>query len=258
MPPMPPIPPPLAKALRALGFTVYGGLVVAAFLLTAYVSFGLFVRSGAAPTPDLGGLAREEAQRLLSDYGLELKMAAEAGRFDADVPAGGIVAQHPGPRTLVKRGSAVQVTLSLGPQRLTVPDLAGRSMQAAQVALAADGLALGRVLSVFSPGADAGTVIAQWPAAGEPAAPATPVELLVALAGSTPAYVMPDLVYRDYGEVRRFFEARGFRFGSVKFEPYEGVGDGVILRQFPLAGHPVERGDGISLVVATTAAMVSR
>jgi eukaryotic-like serine/threonine-protein kinase len=245
--------PLVSKALRILGRVAYAGLVGVVFLATAYISFNLFVHSGAAPAPDVGGLSREEAAHLLSDYGLDIKVAEGAGRYDPQVPAGHVLAQHPGPLILVKRGSVVQVTLSLGPQRLAVPGLGGRSIQAAQVALAAEGLAVGRVLNVFSPGADTGTVVAQRPEPGTAVAAATPVELLVAAAGSAPAYLMPDLVYRNYEQVRGYFATRGFRFGSVKFEPYEGVGAGVILRQFPLAGHPVARADAISLVVATAA-----
>ncbi|HEX2224617.1 MAG TPA: PASTA domain-containing protein, partial [Thermoanaerobaculia bacterium] len=64
-------------------------------------------------------------------------------------------------------------------------------------------------------------------------------------------WVMPDLVYRDYEDVRRAFEARGFRLGSIKFERYEGVAEGVILRQYPMPGHPVTKRDSISLTVAT-------
>jgi hypothetical protein len=62
---------------------------------------------------------------------------------------------------------------------------------------------------------------------------------------------MPDLVYRHYEEVRRFFDLRGLRLGSVRFEPYEGVASGVILRQFPLPGHPLSGRDAVSLVVAS-------
>ncbi len=51
--------------------------------------------------------------------------------------------------------------------------------------------------------------------------------------------------------MRPYFERLGFKFGNVKFERYEGVSAGVILRQFPLPGHPVSRDDSISLVVAT-------
>jgi serine/threonine-protein kinase len=247
------MPPSVTKALRVLAVLAYAGLVAVLFLLTAYLSFNLFVRSGTTAAPDLAGLSAQEATGLLSDTGLALRVAEDAGRFDAEVPADHVLAQEPGARTLVKRGSTVTVTLSLGPQRLSVPELAGRSLQSAQVSLAASGLALGRVLNVLRQGAEPGTVIGQAPAAGSPEAPATPVDVLVALPGSVPAYVMPDLVARDYERVRSFFEARGFRFGSVKFETYEGAREGMILRQFPLAGHPVAPGDPISLVVATDA-----
>ncbi|HXT19989.1 MAG TPA: PASTA domain-containing protein, partial [Thermoanaerobaculia bacterium] len=64
-------------------------------------------------------------------------------------------------------------------------------------------------------------------------------------------YVMPDLVDRDYRSVRSFLEVHGFRVGSVKFEPYEGVSESLVLRQFPLPGHPLRRGEVISLVVAS-------
>ena len=40
--------------------------------------------------------------------------------------------------------------------------------------------------------------------------------------------------------------------GTVKFEPYEGILDGTILRQTPLPGHPLRRRDVISLVVAAS------
>ena len=65
---------------------------------------------------------------------------------------------------------------------------------------------------------------------------------------------MPDLVYRRYEAVRQSLQAGGFRFGSVTFEPYEGVAEGTILRQQPLPGHPLRRSDAISLVVASTTA----
>jgi hypothetical protein len=39
----------------------------------------------------------------------------------------------------------------------------------------------------------------------------------------------------------------------VKYEPYEGIEAGVVLRQYPLAGHPLRRHDVISLVVAAPA-----
>lgn len=225
---------------------------MALFVLASYLAFSLFVRSGVTRTPDVGGLTPEEAAALVSEQGLRLADVAAAGRYSETVPAGKVVEQRPRPGSLVKRGSPVETVLSLGPQRLSVPDLEGLALPSAQVALAAAGLSLGRTVRIYSGHAEPGTVVEQQPPASTTVAKATPVDLLVAHSAGTEVYLMPDLVYRDYEEVRRFFQRRSFRLGSVRFEPYEGAAEGVILRQFPLAGHPVSRRDSISLVVATT------
>lgn len=239
----------LRKALRALGFVAYLAFVVAVFGLAAYVSFSLFVRSGVTRTPGLVGIDLDDARDLLADQGLELR-AEEGGRYNPQVPANHVVQQNPSEGTLVKRGSAVVVVSSLGPQRVEVPALAGQGLPSAQVLLDAAGLALGRTVEVFGNDAAPGSVVAQEPAAGQTVSPGAAVDLLLARGDSLPAYVMPDLVYRDYDSVRRFFESQGFQLGSVKYERYEGVRAGVILRQFPRAGHPLDRHEPISLVVA--------
>jgi serine/threonine-protein kinase len=241
--------PALRKLLRALGYLAYAGAALLLFTVTAYAAFSVFVRSGATPVPEIGGLTVDEARGRLADSGFRLAVEEE-GRFDAELAAGRVLEQTPSPRTLIKRGSTVTAVLSLGPQRLTVPDLTGRSFQAAQVALASNSLGLGRTLQVYSGQAPAGTVVGQVPAPGAVVPPDGSVDLMLAQGGSDRRYVMPDLVYRDYDRVRRFFEASGLRLGRVTFELYEGVPAGTVLRQFPLAGHPLTPQDAVSLVVA--------
>lgn len=239
----------LQKVLRTLGFLAYLGLVATVFVLAAYVSFSLFVRSGTTRAPELTGLPVEEARQLLRDQGLELRVE-ENGRYDDAVPADHVVRQDPSEGALVKRGSSVAVVPSLGPQRIAVPDLGGQGLQSAQVLLAASGLSLGRTVEVFGDETATGTVVGQQPPAGTNVAPGGAVDLMLAREGSSVSFVMPDLVYREYDRVQRFFETRGFRLGSVKYERYEGIRPGVILRQYPQAGHPLRREDTIALVVA--------
>jgi serine/threonine-protein kinase len=219
--------------------------------LAAYASFSLFVRSGVTSVPSLQGLTEVEAERVLLDQGLTLERLDRADGYDEAVAAGLILRQDPAPRTLVKRGSEVAVALSLGPQVIEVPELGGKTVPAAQVELAAAGLVVGRTVNVFHSG-EAGTVVEQAPSGGTVAAPGESIDLVVGRADLGTVYVMPDLVYRNYEDARRFFRQRGFRVGSIKFEVYAGIREGVILRQFPLAGHPLRRNDAISLVVSTT------
>ncbi|MCB1055126.1 MAG: PASTA domain-containing protein [Acidobacteria bacterium] len=246
-------PPWLRFLVRWASRFAYLGLLLLLLGLTAYVSFSLFVRSGVTPVPDLSGMTQDEAAGALQDKGLELSHDPRQDDFDAKVPAGEVLRQRPAARALVKRGSGIDVAFSLGPQVLEVPDLEGKTAQAAQVALAAGGLGTGRSFGVYSSDAEEGTVVAQQPPAGSNVAPGTTLDLLVSRGNRAAVYVMPDLVYRRYDDVQRFFTQRGFRLGSVKYEVYEGIPEGVILRQFPLAGHPLDRRDTVSLVVSRTA-----
>ena len=243
----------LPRLLRLLGLLAYALLIVLVFTLAAYTSFSLFVRSGVTTVPTVTGLTRSDAANVLTDQGLTVRMAEGGERFDERVPAGRVARQTPDPRTLVKRGSVVTVVLSKGPRRVSVPDLRARTLPAAQASISGAGLALGRILGAFAANrqAPAGSVLEQDPDPGASVAPATGVDLLLAMASPGERYVMPDLVYRNYELVRPYFERLGFKLGNVKFERYEGVAAGVILRQFPLPGHPLTRDDAISLVVAT-------
>jgi beta-lactam-binding protein with PASTA domain len=241
----------LRRLLHGLGWLAYALLLVAAFAFAAYLAFSFFVRSGVTAMPPLAGLSRAEAVHSLLDQGLEPRTGSNSTRYDDKVPVGHVVRQNPEAGTFVKRGSRVELVLSLGPRRVEVPNLAGKALPAAQVALSALGLGMGSILGAFDSRRPPGSVLEQDPDAGSAVAPATPVDLLLTMATPAERYLMPDLVYRHYDEVRPYFERRGFRFGSVKFERYEGVAAGVILRQFPLAGHPLTRSDPVSLVVAT-------
>lgn len=241
----------LARLLRGLGFLAYGLLLLVIFGLASYISFSLFVRSGVTSVPAVVGLSRAEATNRLVDQGLAINPKV-AERYDDKVPNGHIARQTPDPRTLVKRGSTVNIVLSMGPQRVEVPALAGKVLPAAQQALSGSGLALGQILGAFGrEDSVPGTVLVQDPDPQAFIAPSTPVDLTLVMAVPRKRYVMPDLVYRDYDIVRADFERRGFRFGNVKFERYEGMAAGVILNQYPLPGHPIGKDDAISLSVAT-------
>lgn len=238
------------KLLRVLLVLLYAAGVVVVFGLVSYLSFNRFVRRGVTPVPDLVGLTLEESEALLSDQGLRARWLEGEDRYDDTVPAGRVVQHEPPAGSLVKKSAVIEVTLSLGRRLVEVPDVTNQALQAAQVNLASAGLVVGRHASIFSDEGLPGTVVGQSPPAGSLVDRASPVDLLVSQDNSSEIYVMPDLIYLDDETVRLFFQQRGFRLGSVKYEPYEGVEAGVVLRQYPLAGHQLRRHDVISLVVA--------
>ena len=234
--------------LRITGCLGYCGILLVIFGGVSYAAFSQFVRRGVTPTPELFGLGEEDAAALLADQGLSLAWSDEGDRFDDQVPAGHILMQKPGAGALVKRGSAVTVVLSRGPRLVEVPAVVGEALQAAQVSLVAAGLRLGRTVNVYGQRIS-GSVVAQQPSGGTRVEHDATVDLFIAVENFDETFLMPDLVNQSYVDVRRFFETRGFRLGRISYETYDGIPPGTILRQFPLAGHPLRRGDVIALGV---------
>ena len=239
------------KLARAAGCLGYMGLLGVLFALVSYLAFSQFVRRGVTPTPELFGLSEDDADALLADQGLRLVWSDEGERFDEQVPAGHVLIQEPRAGTLVKRGGAVTVIMSRGPQRIEVPEVTGDALQAAQVNLTAAGLTVGRTINVYSREGPSGIVVAQQPAGGSRVERDAAVDLFINLQSRDETYLMPDLVEHDLDEVRSFFRDRGFRIGRVSYETYDGLAPGTVLRQYPLAGHPLHRGDVIALGVVT-------
>lgn len=240
------------QALRLLLRLAFAGGLVACFGLAAYFTFTVVVRSGVVKVPDVAGLTEPEAVERLSDNGLAGRRATN-DVFDPAVDAGRVARQAPGGGSLVKRGSTVELVLSLGRQLVRMPELRGQPLPSAQAALQSVALEVGAVPAVYVRRADEspGTVVLQDPAAGGYVDRTLPVSLYAGLdGGPANAFVMPDFIARGYEASRAFLESHGFRLGNVKVEVYEGAPGGVVLRQFPLPGHPVRSHDAISLVVS--------
>ncbi|MEM1181302.1 MAG: PASTA domain-containing protein [Acidobacteriota bacterium] len=235
----------LVRGLGCLGYLAVLGVI---FSIVGYLAFSVFVRGGVTSVPDLKGLEESEGTALLIDQGLRA-VTTDDRRFDERVPKGHVLMQDPRAGVYVKRNTQVTLTLSKGPRRIEVPSVLGQAVQAAQVSLAASSLKIGRVYEVLSTEGRRGAVVAQHPVSGERVEIDAPVDLFVAAENNAEIYVMPDLVKRDFEDVRAFFAERGIRLGRVSYETYAGVAPGTVLRQFPLAGHPLRKEDVISLAV---------
>lgn len=227
---------------------LYALLLAGILGVVAWISFSRFVLGKAEEVPDLTGRSVDEATAQAAERGLRVVVDRSQEAFDAEIPAHRIRGQSPAAGMAVKAGQDLRVFLSLGPEIVRSPDLAGLTARTAALALARDGLTEGAVSAIRLPGPQG--VVAQGVVPGATTAPDTPVDILVNRGSTDILYVMPDLIGRDFERVRPAFEARGFRLGGVREQPYEGAAAGTILRQFPLAGAAVGLRDTLSFVVA--------
>lgn len=226
---------------------LYLGVLLALFGGSSYLWFTIFVRGKSVATPNLIGRDLARARGISADRGIEILVDNSRDRNHDKVAVGAVVWQNRDPGALIKRGSRIYVGQSLGPLILQVPSLLGQSARTALLRFSQRNLKLGAVSYAAVPNSNG--IIITDPPEGTVVAAETAVSLLLAYPPPPMALIMPDLIDRNLAEVRPVLEGQGLQVSNVKFEPYPGIADGVIIRQYPLQGSPVTRRDPISLVV---------
>jgi serine/threonine-protein kinase len=227
-------------------------LALVVFLVVAGVVFWFAlvhtVHRGAMAVPDLRGLTVEEARNRTHDLGMEVQIE-DPGVFSASVAAGAVAAQRPHAGFQVKAGATVNVRLSLGNERVAVPNVQGESLQGALRGLEQVGLATGARAAIDGH-AGSDQVIATGPPVTTEIPPGAPVDLLVNKTPRHQIWVMPSLLSRRLGAVRSFCSENALRLGQIHEVSYPGLSGGLVLRQYPPAGSPLSRSDIISVWVS--------
>jgi serine/threonine-protein kinase len=143
----------------------------------------------------------------------------------------------------MKISQDAHVVLSLGPQKVKIPELQGQSMRAARIGLLQAGLQLGEITTIYLPGTQPDIVLKQDPAPGTTAS-SPHVDLLVVAAERPPFYVMPGVVGLEQQEANRTLAAAGLRIGQA------GAPKGTIVGQNPPGGERIQADTTVELGVA--------
>jgi beta-lactam-binding protein with PASTA domain len=231
----------LARLVAVAVFFICAGLVF-------WQSFVHTVHRGTLAVPNLVGEGPDIAAQTAHDLGVQI-MIDGPGVFTSMTPPGSIAQQDPPPGFHVKVGSTVKVRLSLGGERIRIPNVHGESLHGGLRALEQVGVEPGR-RSQLDGQATGDRIIATDPAVDSEIAPDTAVDLLVNVSPATTVWVMPSLLSHPLEEVRPFCRGHQLRLGQVHEVEYPGLVKGLVLRQYPPAGSPVSRNDIITVWVS--------
>jgi beta-lactam-binding protein with PASTA domain len=241
-------------------------VLLAVALVSAFVAMSFAIHGREVAVPKLIGMTPAEADRLALANGLSLQV--ENRFYSSDIPAGRILNQVPQAGEKVRRGWRVRVAESMGPQRVSVPNVVGQSVRAAEINLARRGLQLGTITTAHLPDAVADTVVAQSPSADVEGVSSPKVNLVVAAADpDAQAIVMPDLVGRSLDDATRVVVSTGLRVGKINTvrsqAPTTSIDQGgaptqapatlptvpIVVRQAPVAGSRVMPNASVSVDV---------
>ena len=187
-----------------------------------------------------------EAESLLSDQSLKIVIADEI--YSADAPKGIILSQKPAASSTVKKGREVQVVVSLGIEKVQVPDLTGKNQQEWNVALENAGLILGETSMVTSKEYPYGVVVYQSPEAGIEVEPGTVVNIMV---NEPPEITVPSFIGKTQSQAQQDITLVGLDLGVVTSEPSDYYNKGVVIRQEPAADTLIREGTAVNLVVSS-------
>lgn len=213
-------------------------LLVVVALVSALTTMRLAIQVREVKVPDLRNKTPAEAKRVAEADGLAAQV--DSNYYSAAIPEGRVLSQTPVAGSVVRRGWQVGLALSLGPQRVTIPQVVGKSDRAAAISIAERGLQLSSTDKIQVSGAEGGQVIAQDPPANATDVSAPKISLLVAQSTSPQAFVMPSFIGQPLGSVTTALQSAGFVVGKVTVAPSLSVlAAGNSTSAAPQAGVPM-------------------
>ncbi|MFJ8161315.1 Stk1 family PASTA domain-containing Ser/Thr kinase [Streptomyces sp. NPDC096136] len=239
--PEPPAPPAARRQRRG---TV---LVIAGILLALGLGAGVwYINSGQfTKVPNLLGKTEEQARTELSAAGLGVKKVDR--KFSEAFERGTVMNSDPAGGKRIRGNGAVTLTVSRGPELVSVPDLKGRPLEEAKAELTKAGLAPGIVTQAFSQDVAQGSVIGTDPAGGQKRAPDTAVSLQVSK--GRPVQV-PAVTGQSADQARAALEALGLKVETAPDQVNSPAPAGTVANQSIGAGTQAATGDTVTLTLS--------
>ncbi len=195
--------------------------------------------------PDVTMRPITEASYLLAEKGLEVGKQRQVA--DERLPKYYVITQRPAQGKVIRSGRKVALTVSMGTESLTPPELVGKTLQNAEEEIRRSPFKMGTLARIPSDAAR-DTVLAQDPTPARLVSADTRVCLLVSDGKPKPAFIMPDLVGKPVQEVLRLLTPKGVKPIPVKVD-MPGQRMDVVLDQQPAAGTLLQEGDSVLYTV---------
>lgn len=197
--------------------------------------------------PDVTGMDEAAAQKLLNDKGFS-KVTTEA--VYSEEPQGTVIGTDPASGTKTAKDTEIIMKVSKGSEKITVPNVVGKSENDAKNEITGAGLQVSSVNTEYSESYAAGIVIRQEPAGGK-VDKGTSVSLVVSL-GKEPGPKVPSVVGTSESNARQMIINAGLTpSDTVTYLASDSVPAGCVISCSPGAGTELSKGASVSLTVST-------
>jgi len=208
-------------------------------LIFGYLTFKVLSFSRTVEVPALAGKNVLDANKLLTEKGLYLKIEGED--YDAIIPTGNIIRQGIPAGNKVKEKRAIKVVISKGPRVRSIPLLVHETLLNAESLLLEKGLKISKVIPLHSNSIEKDHVVAQKPDPHERVS--DHITVLVSLGAYDKIYFCPDFrgMYLDRAQALAkqlnltvAIKGEGAKIETQKPLPYSEIknGDTIFLKAY--------------------------
>jgi beta-lactam-binding protein with PASTA domain len=222
---------------RVLRLLFQAAVLMTVMVVSAIITIKCTIHGRQETLPNLVGMPVDQARAAVR--ALRLDLDVEDRLYNDKIEPDAVVSQMPAAGTSIKPQQQVHVLLSLGPQKVSVPDLVGRSIRAARITAVERGLTIGDVAALYWPRDQANQVVAQDPPPATTDLQSPAVNFLVSRGPAPVAYLCPNFQGKLVGVVQSELQQAGFQNIKVTQVPVPGALQGNILQQLPLPGSKI-------------------
>jgi serine/threonine-protein kinase len=194
--------------------------------------------------PPVAGVTLDSARVELEAAGFDVRVAP-LYTYSADTPAEHVL--HSDPADRARRGSTITLTLSAGPRRAEVPQVAGADEATALDVIREAGFEP-RVRDAFSETVPADQVVGTLPPAFTVGREGEPVTVLIS--GGREPITVPDVFNAPSDDIIERLEALGLEAVVIDEVNHDEVPEGWVVDQNPEPGTVLFRGDQVQLTVS--------
>ncbi len=226
-------------------------LLVIALAVAAGAGAWALGRTPQVVVPKVVGLTELQAKAALSKVAFTAKFADDS--FSETVATGKVISSDPVAGAQADEKSAVTLTVSKGPERYTIPNLAKRTVTDAEAAITGSNLTVGTTTQSYNSTVGKGLVVSTSPKAGSSVKRDTVVNLTVSKGPEI--LKVPNVTGQTSSAAQSAVSKAGFK-PAVTLQYSESVAKGVVISQSPSAG-TAARDSTITLVVSNGPPLVA-
>ena len=225
--------------------------IIAVIAAIGVVAFALLNRGpDTVDMPDVSNKTLQEATSIIENAGFTVGTVSE--EYSTSVDSGRVISQNPTASSKQKPGTTVNLTISLGVELVSVPDLTNMTAAEAKSALADAGLGFEAGAAEHSDTIEKDHVVRQNPVAGQDVAKGSKVTYFLSAGKEEKKVAMPDVVGKLEADAESTIMRASKNFTVMKdYVSSVEVQNGAVISQTPNAGEQVPDDTTVYLAIST-------